>query len=164
MIISQIVAVAKNGAIGKNNDLPWRLPADLKFFKNTTLGHHLISGRKNYESIGRPLPGRTTFVLSKNTDYKADGCKVFSKITTAINTAKESGEKELFIMGGAQIYKDSLPFTHRIYLTEVDTTVEDADTFYPELDLKDWNEISRSNHLADEKNPFNYSFVLLERK
>ncbi len=164
MIISQIVAVAENGAIGKDNDLPWRLPADLKFFKQTTLGHHMVTGRKNYESIGRPLPGRTTIILSRNPDYAVEGCEVFQNLDEAIEIAQRNGEEELFIIGGAQIYLESLPVTQKIYMTEVETSVPDADTFYPELDITEWEEVSRERHLANEKNPFAYSFVVFERR
>lgn len=162
MIISQIVAVAENGVIGKDNDLIWRLPADLKYFKATTSGHHIIMGRKNYESIGRPLPNRTSVIITRNKDYKAEGCIVVNSIKEALEVAKASGETEAFIIGGGEIYKSSLELTDKIYYTEVHETFE-GDTFYPALDKKTWKEVTRENHFAEEKNPYAYSFVVYEK-
>ena len=162
MQISQIVAVAQNGAIGKDNDLIWRLPADLKFFKNTTTGHHMLLGRKNYDSIGRPLPNRVSLIISRNTDYVAEGAEVFSSIEDAIQFAKDEGESELFIVGGAQIYEQTMDLTTRIYYTEVHESF-DGDCFYDRPDEKYWKEISREDHQSDEKNPYDYSFVVYER-
>ncbi len=162
MMISQIVAVAENNVIGKDNDLIWRLPADLKYFKKTTSGHHILMGRKNYESIGKPLPNRTSVIITRNKDYKAEGCIVVNSITEALEVAKANGETEAFIIGGGEIYKSSMDKTDKIYYTEVHESF-DGDTFYPELDKGKWKEISRETHSKDEKNPYDYSFVVYEK-
>lgn len=162
MIISQIVAVAENKVIGKDNDLIWRLPADLRYFKETTSGHHILMGRKNYESIGRPLPNRTSVIITRNKDYQAEGCIVVNSIEEALKVAKANGETEAFIIGGGEIYKSSLQQTDKIYYTEIHETF-DGDTFYPELDKTTWKETAREKHLKDEKNPYDYSFVVYEK-
>lgn len=161
MKVSQIVAVAKNGAIGKNNDLIWRLPADLKYFKEITTGHHIIMGRKNYESIGRPLPNRTSIIITRNKDYKAEGCIVVNSLTEAIAVAKANNETEAFIIGGGEIYNMSMDITDRIYYTLVHENF-DADTFYPVLDKKKWKESNKIDFKSDEKNPFDYSFIIFD--
>ena len=163
MKISQIVAVSENNTIGKDNDLIWRLPADLKFFKNTTTGHHMLLGRKNYDSIGRPLPNRVSLIVTRDTSYSAEGAEVFHSIDDAIQFARDAGETELFIVGGAEIYNQTLPLIDKIYFTEVHQSFE-GDCFYDELDKSDWAEVSREYHEADAKNPYNYSFVVYERK
>lgn len=162
MIISQIVAVAENKVIGKDNDLIWRVPADLRYFKETTSGHHILMGRKNYESIGRPLPNRTSVIITRNKDYQAEGCIVVNSIEEALKVAKANGETEAFIIGGGEIYKSSLQQTDKIYYTEIHETF-DGDTFYPELDKTTWKETAREKHLKDEKNPYDYSFVVYEK-
>lgn len=162
MRISQIVAVASNGAIGKDNDLIWRLPADLKFFKATTMGHHMILGRKNYESIGRPLPGRVSVIVTRNANYTAEGAVVYTSLEAAIDFARSEGEEEVFIVGGAQIYEQTMDITERIYYTEVHKSF-DADCFYPDLKSDEWKEVDRTDFKADEKNPLDYSFVVYDR-
>lgn len=168
MIISQIVAVAKDWAIGKDNDLLWRLSADLKLFKEKTMGRHVLMGRKSFESIlevlGKPLPGRTSIVVTRNTDYKAEGCIVVSSVEAGIAIAKEKGEEELFITGGGQIYKQALPLTNRVYLTIVDASFPEADTHYPILNLAEWNSSQQLHAKADEKNEYDFSFQLLNRR
>lgn len=165
MITSIIVAKAENQAIGVNNDLPWYLPADLKHFKKLTSGHHIMMGRKTYESIGRPLPNRVSVIISRNPDYKAEGCYVVNSLEAAISFAKQAGETEAFLIGGGQLYQLALAqnLANKIYLTEVETTVE-GDAFFPELSPNDWKETDRVKHQADEKNPFAYSFVELMRQ
>tara|TARA_B100000809_G_scaffold9889_1_gene9321 strand:+ start:312 stop:809 length:498 start_codon:yes stop_codon:yes gene_type:complete len=157
MIISQIVAVAKNNVIGKDNDLIWRLPADLKHFKNITMGHCMLMGRKNYESIGRPLPGRTTIIVTKNKNYKIEGCHIVFSIEEGISLAKSLEETELMIIGGGEIYKQSLHLTKKIYYTAIDEEF-DGDTFYPILSPNDWLLTSDKHHLADDKNNYPYTF------
>jgi len=120
MIISTIVAVAKNNVIGKDNDIPWYLPADLKYFKKITTGHHIVMGRKCYESIGRPLPKRTNVVVTRNPFFIATGCVITHNVAEAVQLAEANGEEEVFIIGGGQIYEIALPHVDRIYLTEVD--------------------------------------------
>nr|AIA18378.1 Dihydrofolate reductase [uncultured bacterium] len=161
-MISTIVAVAKNGVIGKEGGLPWYLPAELARFKEVTMGHPIIMGRKTHESIGRPLPGRTNIVVTRNKGFKADGCIVVDSLEKAIVEAKKGeGADEIFIIGGEQIYKEAMPMLNRIYLTNVDAEVA-GDKFF-KYDLKKWKEISSEKHSADEKNRHNFEFTVLDR-
>jgi dihydrofolate reductase len=159
--ISIIAAMAENRVIGVNNTLPWRLPADLRHFRQLTTGHHVIMGRRNYESIGRPLPERTNIVVTRNRDYRAPGCEVRQSLEEALRDAGD--DPEVFVIGGAEIYRQALDKADRIYLTLVHADVP-GDTFFPEFDARDWNEISRARHEADEKNPYACSFVTYDRK
>ncbi len=159
-LISIIAAVAENRAIGIHNRLPWHLPADLKYFRNKTLGHHVIMGRKNYQSIGKPLPQRTNIVVSRDPGFDAPGCVVVNSIDAALAAAH--GDPEVFIIGGAGIYAQSLPFADRLYLTLVHYSFE-GDTYFPELEWAQWKEISKEFHEPDERNPYPYSFVVLDR-
>ncbi len=163
MIISTIVAVAKNNVIGKDNDIPWYLPADLKYFKKVTTGHHIVMGRKCYESIGRPLPKRTNVIVTRNPFFIATGCLVTHNVAEAVQLAEANGEEEVFIIGGGQIYEIALPHVDRIYLTEVDLEVE-GDIFFPEINPKEWTLIEETEHQSDEKNEYDYTFKILERK
>jgi dihydrofolate reductase len=165
MIITQIVARTKNNVIGRENDLPWHLPDDMKFFKETTRGHHILMGRKNFESIPmkfRPLPDRVNIVITRQEDYTAEGVKVFNSIDEGVSFARESGADELFIIGGAEIYKQTLSITDKIYLTEINT-IMDGDAFYPELDPDHWIEIDRWHHPSDSRHEFDFDFVTYER-
>lgn len=162
MKLSLIVAVAENGVIGDAGDLVWRLPADLKFFKRTTTGHHILMGRKTWESIGRPLPGRTMVVITRQPGYVATGCEVVGSLDAGIERARAAGETEAFVIGGAEIYALALPSADRIYLTRVHASF-DGDTVFPDLDPAAWTETSRQRHDADEANPFAYTFITLER-
>lgn len=163
MIISCIVATAKNNVIGKDNDIPWYLPADLKYFKKSTLNHHIIMGRNCFESIGRPLPKRTNVVITRNPFYIATGCLVVHSIEEALNIAKQNGEDEAFIIGGGMIYKESIDLWDRLYLTEVDLEVE-GDVFFPEINFNDWQETFCEPHEKDEKNEYNYTFKIFEKR
>ncbi len=163
MRISAIVAMANNRVIGKNNDIPWYLPADLKYFKKVTLGHHVIMGRKCFESIGRPLPKRTNVIITRNLFYMSSGCLITHTLEEALQIAKDNQEAEAFIIGGAQIYELAMPYLDRIYLTEVDLEV-DGDVRFPELDMGQWNLLSEEAHQADEKNKYGYVFKVLEKK
>ena len=163
MIISTIVAVAKNNVIGKDNDIPWYLPADLKYFKKITTGHHIVMGRKCYESIGRPLPKRTNVVVTRNPFFIASGCLITHNVAEAVELAEANGEEEVFIIGGGQIYEIALPHVDRIYLTEVDVEVE-GDIFFPTIDPNNWNLIKETKNKSDEKNEYDYTFKILERK
>ncbi len=160
MKISMIVAADEKNGIGKNNELLCHLPADLKYFKNLTTSHAILMGRKTYESIGKPLPNRTNIVISRNTN-SIEGCHVFNSIEAGIDFAKTLNETELFIIGGDSIYKQSLALTQTIYLTRTHHIFE-ADAFFPSLE-NDWKLIKETNHLADEKNKFDYSFMVFER-
>jgi dihydrofolate reductase len=165
LIISLIAAVSKNHVIGKNNDLPWNLPDDMKFFMNTTKAHHCIMGRKNYESIPekfRPLPNRTNIVVTRQKDFQAPGCIVVNAIDKGLTIARENGEAETFIIGGAEIYRSTMEQTNRMYLTEIDAVIE-GDTYFPEFDKKIWKEIKRQHHVADERHKFAFDFVVYEK-
>ena len=166
MKVSLIVAVANNGVIGKDNDLIWHLPKDMGFFKETTLGHHVIMGRKNFESIPerfRPLPNRTNVIITRNSDYKAEGCVVVNSVEQALEVAKQNGDIQPFIIGGGQIYKLALEnnLVDKIYLTKVHQNF-DGDTFFPELN-NEWKEVNKTVNKADEKHAYDYDFITLER-
>lgn len=163
MKISCIVATAKNGVIGHHNQIPWYLPADLKYFKKITTGHHIIMGRNCYESIGRPLPNRTNIIVTRNPFYIVSNCLSVSSIEEALSLAYENGEEEVFIIGGGQIYEASQSLWDRIYLTEVDIECE-GDVFFPKVDLDNWKLISTERHTADVKNEFDYCFNIYESK
>jgi dihydrofolate reductase len=166
MKVSLIVAVSENGVIGKDNDLIWHLPKDMRFFKETTLGHHVIMGRKNFESIPhkyRPLTDRTNIVITRQSGYKAKGCIIVNSVEAALDIAKNNGDTEPFIIGGGQIYKLALEanLVDKIYLTKINHTF-DGDTFFPEL-VKDWKEVERIDCKADEKHAHDYSFLTFEK-
>lgn len=163
MKLSLIAAMDKNRVIGVNNTLPWHLPADLKHFKTVTMGKPILMGRNTYESIGKPLPGRENIVMSRQTNYAADGCTVVCSIEQALARVGELDADELMIIGGATLYEAMLPMADRLYLTYVDTEVAAGDAYFPDIDNSEWTETHWENHAADEKNPYDYSFVTLER-
>jgi len=158
--ISIVVAIATNNAIGKDNQLLWHLPADLKHFKEITSGHPIIMGRKTYDSIGRPLPNRRNIVITRQKDLHIPNVEVVNDLAAAIALCKD--EKEVFVIGGAEIYRHALPYTQKIYLTTVHQNYE-ADTFFPELPDSEWKTTAQENHAADEKNSVAYTFSTLER-
>ena len=162
MKLSLIVAVAKNGVIGNNNQLIWHLPNDLKQFKRLTTGHCIIMGRKTFDSIGKPLPNRTSIIISRNLDFQIQGCITVSSLENAILEAKKIETEETFIIGGAEIYRLALPTVDKVYLTEVHHAYE-GDTFFPEIDKNIWHETHREDFEKDEKHLVNYSFVELGR-
>jgi dihydrofolate reductase len=162
VIISIIAAMDRKRGIGVDNKLPWRLSADLKRFRELTMGHHIIVGRKTFESIGRPLPGRRMIVVTRDGAYKAEGCDVAHTVEDAINLACERGESEAFICGGAEIYSQSIGIADRMYLTFVDAEVV-ADTFFPEFDEREWSERESFYQPADEKNQHAFNFKLMIR-
>jgi dihydrofolate reductase len=161
-MIALIVAVAENNVIGHNNQLIWHLPNDLKHFKQLTLGHPIIMGRRTFESIGRPLPGRTNIVVTRQTDWQAPGCTTAYSVPEALEVAGKLDE-EVFIIGGGEVYKEALPAVDIIYLTEVHHNFE-GEVRFPELDLAVWQEETRERHEPDEKHAFPYSFVTLRRR
>jgi dihydrofolate reductase len=166
MIVSHIVAAGEQNEIGKQNQLLWRLPNDLKFFKNTTWGMPVIMGRKTYESIaGEPLPGRINIVITSNASFDPGHEKVVvvSDFNAALSRAKETDCKEVFVAGGGEIYRLSMPYTHRIYLTRVHHQFPDAEIFYPEIRQSDWKRVSALDFMADEKHAFPYTFETWER-
>jgi len=163
MKISCIVATAHDNVIGKDNDIPWYLPADLQYFKKITLGHHIIMGRKCYASIGRPLPKRTNVIITRDPYFISSNCLVTHSITEALEKAYENGEKEAFIIGGGTIYEQTIDLWDRLYLTSVDVKAE-GDIYFPELDMNNWKLTSEDSHSADEKNEFDYTFKIFDRK
>jgi dihydrofolate reductase len=160
MTISIIVAMDRSGVIGKDGVLPWHLSDDLRRFKRITLGKPIVMGRRTYESIGRPLPGRTNIVVTRRSDYRAPGCLIAASLDDAIR--KADGAEELMVIGGAALYGDALGRAERIYLTEVDAEIG-GDVRFPEFDRSGWCELSREHHPADERHDYGFSFVVLER-
>ena len=162
MIKSIMVARSNNRVIGRDNDLVWHMPADLKYFKETTTGHYVVMGRKTYESVNKPLPGRLNIIVTRQPDYYREGCLVVHDVEEAFQLGEKNGQEELFVLGGAQIYELTLPLVDRIYLTEIKAKFE-GDTFFPAIDYAQWKEVKREEHSADEKNPHPFAFVVLER-
>jgi len=156
--VSLIVAMAKNRVIGMNNTLPWHLPADLKHFKALTMGHHIVMGRKTYESIGKPLPGRFSVVVTRNSKF--EGCIIADSLDAAI--AACGNDDEIFVIGGAELYRQAIHLADRIYLTEIDAEIS-GDAHFTDFDLRQWQEISRDSHAPDEKNQYSYHFVVLDK-
>ena len=160
MIISIIAAMGNQRTIGINNSLPWKLPADMQWFRKCTMGKPIIMGRTTFESIGKPLPGRKNVIVSRNPDYQVEGAIVVHSLEQAIDAVQ--GEEEVMIIGGSNIYSQALAFANRLYLTEIHSDFE-ADSWFPEFDQAQWQQCSREDHRADEKNLYDYSFVVLER-
>lgn len=164
MKISLIVAKAKNNVIGKDNQLVWKLSGDLQHFKRTTLGHHVIMGRKTFESMGKPLPGRTSIVITRNENYQVPAPHyVVHSLDEALKIVEEKGLEQTFILGGAEIFKEALPLTHEMIITEVDAN-PDGDTFFPPVDYSVWEKVSEESHSKDGKNEYNYTFIVYHRK
>jgi len=151
----------KNRVIGKGGKLPWNLPADMKYFKDKTLGKPIIMGRKTYESLGKPLPNRKNIIITHDQDYKAEGCIVVHSAEEALKAAE--GNEEVMIIGGSQIYKELLPKANRMYLTIVDADFE-GDAFFLEYDVKEWKETAYEEHERDAENQYNYTFLVFEKK
>ena len=176
MIISAIVAAAQNGVIGKDNEIPWHLPKDFAYFKKTTLHHHIIMGRNSYESIGRPLPNRTNVIVTRNPFYIVSGCIVVHSIEEALKIAEQNGEEEAFIIGGGDIFKQSMHLLDKLYLTEVDLDTQAADVtasgarqagdyvFFPKMKPEEWRLVSEEKHLKDEKNAVDFTFKVFEKR
>jgi dihydrofolate reductase len=164
--LSLIAAVAANGVIGRNNNLPWHLSEDLKYFKRTTMGKPILMGRLTWESIGRPLPGRTNIVITRQPNRAIEGVKTVSSLAAAMELAEAIGEidgsDELVVIGGGQIYAEAVPLAQRMYLTEVHADVT-GDAWFPDWERSEWREISREHCPAVEPNPYDYSFVVYER-
>jgi dihydrofolate reductase len=158
--LSIIVATDQHGLIGKDNDLPWRLSADLRYFREITMGKPIIMGRRTHESIGRPLPGRKNIILTTDEGYQAEGCTVCQTIDQAIREC--DGAEEAMVMGGASLYEQFLARADKLYLTLVDAELE-GDTWFPEWDKSQWHQLSRQDHSADEKNDHPYSFIVYRR-
>jgi dihydrofolate reductase len=160
MRISIIAAVASNGVIGLRNALPWHLPADLRYFKCVTMGHHLIMGRKTFESVGSPLPGRTTIVVTRNRRFSFEGIHRASSVEEAIALVRD--DDEVFIAGGSQIYSQTLALADRMYLTRIHQEFQ-GDTHFPEFDDSQWQPTRRQVRPSDDKNPYSLSFLVYDR-
>ncbi|MFH2134641.1 MAG: dihydrofolate reductase [Pseudomonadota bacterium] len=161
MSISLIVAMARNRTIGVNNTLPWRCPEDLKHFKTLTMGHHVIMGRKTFDSIGKPLPGRTTVIVTRNTELKVEGCVVAHSLPEAIKLC--ANDEEVFIVGGAEIYTQALPLADTLYITEIQQDV-DGDAHFPAFDRNAWQETAREVRSQTEPQALQYHFVTYRRR
>lgn len=160
--LALIVAMSENGVIGHHNRLPWHLPADLRHFKRLTIGKPVIMGRKTYESIGKPLPERTNIIITHDNHFQATSCVVVNSIEAALKAATLTNSEEIFIIGGAALYKQMLPLIQRIYLTMIHHIFA-GDAYFPELNSTEWEEKERITHEKDTANPYSYSFVVLER-
>lgn len=158
MIISHIVAVSKNGVIGHDYKMLWHMPNDFRYFKQKTMGHHVLMGRKTYESLGKILPGRTFIIVTRDSNYRVEGAHIVNDIEAGVELARAAGEQELFIIGGGEIYRQTQSIADIIYLTEIDVIVE-GNVKYPFPDKNQWKEVRRNELLADDKNPYNYSFT-----
>lgn len=163
MKLSLIVAKAHNNVIGKDNQLVWKLSGDLQHFKRTTLGHHVIMGRKTFESMGKPLPGRTSIVITRNKDYHVPSSHyAVHSLDEALEIVYNKNLEQAFILGGAEIFKQALPIIDEMIITEVDAT-PDGDTFFPPIDYSAWEKVSEERHSKDEKNEYDYTFVTYKR-
>ncbi|MGV3561354.1 dihydrofolate reductase [Larkinella arboricola] len=163
MLLSLIAAVAENGVIGQENELVWHLPDDFRYFKQTTSGHPVLMGRKTFESLGKPLPNRLNIVITRNPDYQPDGVVAVDSLEKALSEARQTAITEIFVIGGAEIYRQALPIVDRLYLTEVKASFE-GDTRFPDFDKAEWQEISRHHHPADDRHAVAFDFVIWERK
>ena len=160
-MISIIAAIGKNNELGKNNTLIWSMPADMKFFRDTTRGHTVIMGRKTFESIGKPLPNRKNIVITRDKNYKKDGIEIVNSLNEAINLTIPN--EEVFVLGGGEIYKQAIEIADKLYITHINTEDSEADSFFPEIIPLVWNEISHTENQKDTENPFNYTFSIYER-
>lgn len=163
IILSLLVAADENNVIGKDNQLPWHLPNDLKYFKNQTWGMPILMGRKTFESIGKPLPGRKSIIITRNKSWKHEGVTVVHSTEEAIGKAREFGVKEIFVIGGAEIFTTSFEKAERIYLTRIHHSFE-GDAFFPSVDSHEWNLVQNRFCHADEKNKYSHTFQVWERK
>lgn len=162
MNISIIVAAAENNTIGRDNWMPWRLSDDLKRFKSLTMGRTVIMGRKTGESLKKPLPGRTNIIITRNPDFRMEGFKIVNSLEEALTLARQMNETEAFVIGGGEIYRQAWNKADTLYLTRVHTEI-DGDTHIPTVDAENWREIEHSNHTADDKNEYDYSFITYTR-
>ena len=162
MRLSLIAAVGDNGIIGRGQELPWRLSADLRRFKSLTMNHHVLMGRKTFASIGRPLPGRTLLVVSQQPNFAAENATVVASLLAAIDHAKQHGDSEAFVIGGGEIYRQAIDVVDRLYLTRVHAMI-DGDVRFPDVDFSQWQLIAESHHDADEKNEYDTTFQIFDR-
>lgn len=162
-MFSLIAAIGKNNELGKDNTLLWNMPNDMKYFRETTRGHSVIMGRKTFESIGRPLPNRRNIVITRDMNYTKEGIEIVHSLDEALKIFENKNE-EVFIIGGAEIYKQAIEKIDKLYITEIDGEFPEADTFFPIIDKEIWKETKKENHTKDETNPYEYAFVIYERK
>lgn len=162
MILSIIAAIGKNNELGKDNALLWNLPADMKYFRETTSGHPVIMGRKTFESIGRPLPNRRNIIITRNLNYKKSGIEIVHSLDEALKLLKDTN-KEIFVIGGAEIYKQAMSTADKLYITHINAKEKNADVFFPEIIPIVWNEISHIENEKDDKNLFSYIFSIYEK-
>lgn len=160
MSFSMILAMDKNRLIGRDNGLPWRLPADLAYFQRKTTGHAVLMGRKTFESLGRPLPNRHNVIITRDVNYRAEGCEVIHSLTEALEAYRD---QEVFIIGGSEIYKQALPVTDKLYITWIDHEFV-GDAYFPEIDSSEWVLVKDEQGITDERNPYTYYFRVYERK
>lgn len=158
-MLSIIVAYDKNRTIGANNQLPWHLPADLAYFKKVTMGRPIIMGRKTHESIGRPLPGRDNIIITRNKEYQAEGCIVVHSIEDIRALENQKNNEEMFIIGGAEIFKELIDEVDKLYITYIDAEFS-GDTFFPDMEMNSWTKVSEEKGIRDEKNPYDYYFCV----
>jgi dihydrofolate reductase len=163
MRVSLIAAVADNGVIGRDNDLPWHLPGDLRRFKRLTAGHHLVVGRRTWESVGQPLPGRVFLVVTRRPEAERPGVRFVASLAAALDAARAAGDDEAFIAGGHGIYREGLALADRVYLTRVHTAPL-GDTVFPDFVASDWELVERDDHPADERNPHPFTFLTYQRR
>ncbi|MFU8896085.1 MAG: dihydrofolate reductase [Gammaproteobacteria bacterium] len=161
--ITLVAAVADNGVIGAEGGMPWHLPADLAHFKKLTMGKPVLMGRLTFDSIGKPLPGRLNLVLTRDSTWQAEGVRPVARLKEALRVAGQAGASELMVIGGAEVYRQALPHAARIYLTRVHAEPW-GDTLFPEFDLDEWQEVGRREQLSDERNAWDLTFVVLERR
>ena len=161
-MISLIAAIGKNNEIGKGNTLLWHMPADMKHFKETTALHAVVMGRKTFDSIGKALPNRRNIIITRDANYKKSGVEVVHSLAGALDLFPDKNE-EILIIGGAEIYKQTMPIADRLYITHINAKDSEADSFFPEIIPVVWNEISHEEHKRDEKNPFAYTFSTYEK-
>ncbi len=162
-MISLIAAMDENRVIGSNNEMPWHLPEDLKYFKRVTMGHPVIMGRKTFESIGRALPGRTNIVVSRQTDYTAKGCTIVNSIEEVMELIERNPDEEYFVIGGAEIFRALLSVADRLYITFIYEKFE-GDTVFPPFNMNEWELVSTKPGIRNEENPYDYEFLIYERK
>jgi dihydrofolate reductase len=160
-MISFLVAMDKNRVIGRNNQLPWHLPEDLRYFKRVTMGHPIAMGRKTHDSIGKILPGRENIIITRNSDFKCEGCTVFYSIQDFVHYCDEL-EDEIFVIGGAEIFKETFQYADRLYITYIHQEFE-GDTFFPDFEHSKWKLVSSEKGIRNEKNPYDYDFIIYEK-
>jgi dihydrofolate reductase len=162
MRVSAIAAMSRNRVIGKDNQIPWHLPADMRFFQQTTLGHHVIMGRKNYVSMGKPLPRRTNIIITRNPYFISSGCIIVHSLEEALAIAHAANEEEAFVIGGGEIYRLAMDYLDRIYLTTIDLTI-DGDVFFPEFSPRDWYLTGEEHFAPDQKNAYAFIIQVFDR-